>query len=53
VCTAPADCSPGYGCVAIDMTGTLYCFPSCTTDADCRTGETCDVPMGDMFGTCT
>ncbi len=41
-CTTADTCAAGLGCVDITAT-TKGCFPGCSADADCRTGERCSM----------
>lgn len=55
--TTAADCPPGWAATELgleDPPGTAIksCFPLCQMTSDCRTGETCNIPMGDTFGEC-
>ena len=53
-CATAADCAPGHACVEYDgdPATSKVCFPICLGMDDCRTGETCNIPPGEMSGTC-
>jgi hypothetical protein len=38
-CTSAADCTDGYGCVAVTGTAQRHCWPTCSSDADCGDGR--------------
>ena len=52
-CSTADDCTVGYACVQHTMDDpSRFCLPTCRADADCRTGETCDIPPFEMTGRC-
>jgi len=53
-CATAADCAPGHACLEYDgdPATSKVCFPICLGVDDCRTGETCNIPPGEMSGTC-
>ncbi|MFW5920823.1 MAG: hypothetical protein ACOCUS_03195 [Polyangiales bacterium] len=53
-CESADDCGGGLGCADYDGDPDTpkVCFPGCTSDEDCRSDETCEIPAGEMAGTC-
>lgn len=53
-CQTAAGCPEGAACADDDADPTTpsVCFPACFDDAECRTGETCEVAAGASLGQC-